>query len=140
MEATIDLAATYDNPFDPQDVEVRGRLTTPGGRLAEFDGFFYQPYRRRAGADDSKTPLLDATGPPCWNIRFTPTEVGRHTLQAAVRDRSGQVETKSVEFQVVASASPASSASASSMVAISSSTTARHSFPSAKTCKTIGRC
>lgn len=106
VEATIDLAATYNNPFDPHDVEVRGLVTTPSGRLVECDGFFYQPYLRRTGEDDSQSPLLDATGPPCWKIRFTPTEVGRHRLQATVRDRSGQVESKSVEFQVVASAKP----------------------------------
>ena len=103
FELTLDISATFDNPFDPDQVDVRARFTSPSGKAVEVFGFFYQPYRNRHEADDAKSPMLDAAGEPSWKIRFTPVELGRHTFQVKVRDRSGQVESRPGTFRVVPS-------------------------------------
>lgn len=45
LELTVDLSATYDSPFDPEQVEVGGVFTAPSGASTPVDGFWCQPYR-----------------------------------------------------------------------------------------------
>jgi len=92
FELTIDLAATYDNPFDPEQVDLTAELTTPAGKRVVVPGFFYQPYRNRNEGDDSRRPLLEPTGQPCWKVRFTPTEVGEYDYIVRLRNHFGEVQ------------------------------------------------
>ena len=50
VELTAEIAATYDNPFDPDQIAVEARVTTPEGKVLSVPGFFYAPMRlaRRA--------------------------------------------------------------------------------------------
>ena len=52
---------------------------------------------------ETATPMLQADGAPCWKIRFTPLEAGVYHMRVAARDRSGRVESQSLEFTVTAS-------------------------------------
>ncbi|MBN2450170.1 MAG: DUF5060 domain-containing protein [Lentisphaeria bacterium] len=106
FELTLDLRATYDNPFDPDDIEVRCAFTAPDGHAVTVDGFFYQPYALREGSDETRTPLLDAAGEPCWKVRYTPLVTGRHTYRLTARDRPGTVESAPGDFTVVGSDRP----------------------------------
>ena len=40
MEATADIAATYDNPFDPDKIAVDAEVTDPAGRTIIVPGFY----------------------------------------------------------------------------------------------------
>ena len=102
LELTVDLSATFDDPFDPHEIDVRARFTSPGRESVEVHGFFYQPYRNLNDNDDG-TPLLEPAGEPCWKIRFAPTEVGSHTFRVSARDRSGRVEAPQGRFLAVPS-------------------------------------
>jgi len=103
LELTLDLSATYDNPFDPEQTQVRCLFTAPSGRTVPVNGFFYQPYTIRGGEDDAKTPLLDEAAEPRWEVRFAPTETGTYTYQVTVRDRSGEAKAEPGAFEVVES-------------------------------------
>lgn len=92
LELTVKLAATYDNPFDPEQVDLAAEFTTPSKKRVVVPGFFYQPYRHRNPGDDARRPLLDADGEPCWKIRFTPTEVGPYVYAVRLRNRFGDVQ------------------------------------------------
>ena len=93
LEATIDSSATYHNAFDPADIEVCGRITTPAGRVIDIDGFFDQPYRRRTADDDSQSAFARrGRRRLVGRYAITPTEVGQHTLR---RRRSVIVRAKS---------------------------------------------
>lgn len=92
FELTIDLAATYDNPFDPEQVDLTAELTTPAGKHLVVPGFFYQPYRNRSPGDDSRRPLLEPAGEPCWMVRFTPTEIGKYDYVVHLQNRFGKVQ------------------------------------------------
>ena len=103
VEFALDLSATYDNPFDPDDVEVDATFTTPGGRTEQVGGFYYQGFR--AEHEDGQE-LLSPEGDAGWRVRYTPREVGVHRLTVRVRDRSGEVRSEPVEFRCVASDAP----------------------------------
>lgn len=110
FELTIDLAATYDNPFDPEQVDLTAELTTPEGKHLLVPGFFYQPYQNRYEGDDSRRPLLEPAGDPCWKVRFTPTEVGEYDYIVCLRNHFGEVQgdvrSDSGSFTAVASDAP----------------------------------
>jgi len=48
VEATVDLSATYANPFDPDQVALYARVRTPSGAEATVPGFYLIDYERRA--------------------------------------------------------------------------------------------
>jgi hypothetical protein len=110
FELTIELAASYDNPFDPEQVDLTAEFTTPSRKTIAVSGFFYQPYRTRNAGDDAKRPLLDAAGTPCWKVRFTPLETGRHTYVVRLRnnfgDARGDVTSATGSFVAVAADAP----------------------------------
>ena len=109
-ELTIVLSASYDNPFDPEQVDLTAEFTTPSGKTVTVPGFFYQPYTNRNEGDEAKRPLLDGNGPPCWKVRFAPTEPGKHTylvrLQNHFGDVRGDVKSAPGSFVAVASEAP----------------------------------
>ncbi len=83
FELEIDLKATFENPFDPEQVELWAEFTAPSGRVWNIWGF-YNPTNW-----DSE-----------WMVRFTPTEQGEWSYVVKVRDSEGTTETEPAEFRV----------------------------------------
>ncbi len=83
----VDLAATYDNPFDPEQVALDAAITFPDGQVRTLPGYYHREYLadRSAGVE-----VLKASGAPGWRLRFTPTQAGRYTLKVTARDRTGR--------------------------------------------------
>jgi len=83
FELTFNLARTYSNPFDPDEVNVSGRFTCPDGSSVTVPGFFYQGYLRRMeqGAEN-----LVPMGQSQWKIRFAPQQPGTYRYQVEVND------------------------------------------------------
>jgi hypothetical protein len=103
VELSVDLQATYQNPFDPDQVAVEARFRGPSGRERMVPGFWYQRYRRElAGNTERVTPA----GEPGWRVRFAPEEVGRYTYRVMVRDPSGEARSAEGAFTAVASHQP----------------------------------
>lgn len=99
VELAIDLSASYDNPFDPEQIDVRAIFQCPNGDRREVPAFFWAGYERRL-VDGAC--LLVPTGRAGWRVRFTPTEPGDHVFRIVARDRSGQVEWGPGKFACVA--------------------------------------
>ena len=95
IEFTLDLAATYDNPFDPDDVAVDAAFTTPSGRTEHVPGFYHQGF---AAEYESGEELLSLEGGPAWKVRYTPREVGEYSVAFTCRDRTGGVEQEPMTF------------------------------------------
>jgi len=87
FEVRVELAATYQNPFDPDEIDLSADFTAPSGRTWHVWGFF----------NPSNTTTL-------WMIRFTPCEMGRWRYVVHVRDRQGAAASKPAEFTVRESA------------------------------------
>lgn len=83
FEISFNLARTYDNPFDPDQVDVRAHFITPSGKKVCVPGFFYQGYRRSAhrGAE-----VLTPMGRTQWKIRFAPRKPGAYHYYVEIRD------------------------------------------------------
>ncbi len=102
LELTFNLPTTYRNPFDPDEISVKGYFTAPSGKEFAVPGFFYQEYERRIVTDEQGRRLeaLDPRGAPCWKVRFTPMEQGTHSYRIAVTDERGVRSTETGLFEV----------------------------------------
>ena len=88
LELRVDLGATYDNPFDPDDVRLDAVFTAPSGRKLSVPGFFMVDHRREVL---EQTELM-IPQPECgWRVRFAPREVGQYRWELRLRDRNGEI-------------------------------------------------
>jgi hypothetical protein len=88
LELRADIQATFQNPYDSEDVDVWAEFTGPSGRAWKIWGF-YNPSSWNA----------------LWMVRFAPTEPGTWRYILHVRDREGTAESKPGQF--TATGSPA---------------------------------
>lgn len=103
IELTLDLSAAYQNPFDPDDIDVEADFTGPQGQTRRAAGFLDQPFARRL---EGGTEQWDARGEPVWRVRFTPDAAGTWRVRVTARDKTGTASLPSQTFQVTASKSP----------------------------------
>jgi hypothetical protein len=86
FELTLDLEATYDNPFDPDQVDPWAEFTSPAGKVQKIWGF-YNPSQKANS----------------WMVRFTPTEKGTWQYVAKVKDKNGTAQGQPGHFTAVES-------------------------------------
>ena len=99
FEITLDLAATFTNPFDPDDIDVSADFDGPDGEAVHVNGFFDQEYGQKASD-------LVAAGSPVWKIRFAPTASGVWRYRVTARDHSGTVQSQPGSVTVTPSVDP----------------------------------
>lgn len=99
-EFKVELGATYDNPFDPSDVTLDAKVTSPSGETYLVPGFLYRAYvRELTGGKETLTHQGDAD----WRVRICATEVGDYQVVFTVHDRSGSVSSAPTHFRAIAS-------------------------------------
>lgn len=103
IEFTLDLSATYENPFDPDQVRVEATFRTPSGATERLPGFYYQPF---SAEYENGYELLSAAGDPAWKVRYTPRETGNYRVTFRARDAGGEVSSDPVSFRCVESKEP----------------------------------
>ena len=69
-EFGIDLAASYDDPFNPDEISVDAKVETPS-RTYTVPCFFNEPFTRNASG-------IASAGAPSWRLRILPLENGVH--------------------------------------------------------------
>ncbi len=108
VEYSFSLDRAFENPFDPECVDVRARVTDPDGKQKIVSGFFYQGYLRilsdtldvKAIERDPKggsygyvkkelkavngVEKLLPVGGSQWRIRLAPLQAGKHTVEIEV--------------------------------------------------------
>ncbi len=83
FELTFTLSKSYDNPFDPNIVDVTVALTVPDGNTVTIPTFFYTEY-------DYINERYANGRNPCWKARFSPSQAGEHTVsQITIIDANG---------------------------------------------------
>ncbi len=102
FEARIDLAATYDNPFDPDQIAVDAHFVAPSGRELVVPCFYMVDFERTVVGDVERL----RAGEGAWRVRFTPEELGRYEFWIEARDRSGRVEWRGGRLDVKPSELP----------------------------------
>jgi len=103
VELTADIAASYDNPFDPDQIAVDAEVIAPDGKAVTVPGFFDVPMRLETTRGSER---LVPGGAPGFRVRYAPAVAGKHRLVLKVTDRSGTV--RSAPRELTATASPSS--------------------------------
>ena len=94
FELSFDLTRTYENPFDPDQVDIRAVFTSPSGKTQEQFAFLYRDFVRSRSpglGDERLTPV----GKSSWKVRWTPTEVGKWKVELRLWDQYQEKEWKS---------------------------------------------
>jgi len=109
LELRVDLAASYGNPFDPDEVRLDAVFRAPSGAELTVPGFFMVRQKRTIeGGRETMAP----EGEGFWAIRFAPAETGRYAWRLKLKDRSGATNLRSVpgggegSFEAVAGDNP----------------------------------
>jgi len=83
FELTFTLSKSYDNPFDPNIVDVTVAFAVPDGNTVTIPAFFYKEYDYRNGR------YVNGRN-PCWKARFAPSQTGEHRVSLiTIIDASG---------------------------------------------------
>jgi hypothetical protein len=99
LELLIKVDTIYDNPFDPDQVDLTVTLKTPEGKTISLPAFYCQDYERRKfdrrrGRANWYYPLGRGT----WKARFAPSRTGTYSATATLRDKNGTIHSKTVKF------------------------------------------
>src|SRR4051794_11630882 len=86
LELRVDLQATYQNPYDPDEIDLWAEFTAPSGKTWKIWGFY----------NASNWSSL-------WMVRFEPDEIGAWRVVVKARDKEGTDESKASEIPVIAS-------------------------------------
>jgi hypothetical protein len=104
LELLIDVDRRYDNPFDPEEVDLVVVLNTPDGEQMVLPAFYCQNYERRKlnrgrGRSNWFYPVGDGT----WKARFAPMQTGAYVATAGLTDKTGTIQSQSVRFDCTSS-------------------------------------
>lgn len=81
-ELEVTGVPSLGNPFDPDDIAVEVRITSPSGRTWVQPAYWHQDYNRSLVAGQER---LEPAGTPGWRVRFLPQEPGSHRLRLSIR-------------------------------------------------------
>ena len=99
LEILIKTDASYDNPFEPDQVDLTVTLKTPKGRQISLPAFYCQDYeRRKFDRQRSKANWYYPLGQGSWKARFAPSQTGTYSATATLRDKNGTIHSESVKF------------------------------------------
>lgn len=91
FEVAFWLNAEFENPFDPDDIDITATFTAPSGKVWTIPGF-YSSITDRSWLSSF-----------AWLVRFSADELGNWQYAIKVTDRTGEVTSESREFTVVES-------------------------------------
>jgi len=94
-EIEVDARGTFDNPFDPDDVDLTAHVSTPEGHHYDVPGFFYRPFTRELA---SGKEVLHESGEPSWRVRIAPKEAGEYRVDLELKDRNGVAKRSGIRF------------------------------------------
>jgi len=91
LEVTFRLAASYANPYDPDDIRVDATITFPDGSVVTAPAFYSEPFRPNRGvAQMTLWVPYESAGTPCWKVRFAPPLPGEYSLSLVATQRDGR--------------------------------------------------
>lgn len=103
VELIAEVAARYDNPFDPDQIAVDAEVSGPSGFRRTVPGFYHVPAAlRKEGAAER----VVATGKPDFRVRFAPWIPGEYSIVLKVRNGGATVESAPMTFVAEASPNP----------------------------------
>ncbi len=99
IEFTIFVENEYENPFDPEQIDLCVEIDTPGAGKVTLPAFFCQDYqRRKLSGGRSGTNWYYPIGQGGWKARFSPMQVGAYSVTAILKDSNGTVRSNTIRF------------------------------------------
>ena len=77
----------YDNPYDPEVIDVYAEFKAPDGKTFKVNGFYYEGYTFQQ-KDDYE--VATASRDKGWRVRFTPNQAGKWSFSLHAVDRNGK--------------------------------------------------
>ena len=97
LELTISLTAAYNNPYDYDDILLKGIFTAPSGKKDSIEGFYMQDFTLNTGSGNI-TP-----GNNYFRIRYAPEETGIYNYIVICQNTIGNTTSPAYTFAAVAS-------------------------------------
>jgi hypothetical protein len=94
----VEVAASYDNAFDPRQINVQAVVETPSGRTEKVPAFFWQDFNSVAIGETEEILLPKRCSP--WRLYYRPREVGVHKLHVLAQDKTGVRRTPDHKLEV----------------------------------------
>jgi hypothetical protein len=100
----IDVDRQYDNPFDPEQVDLIVVINTPNGEELTLPAFYCRDYeRRKMNQGRSRSDWFYPAGNATWKARFAPMQTGTYVATARLTDKSGTIQSQNVRFDCISS-------------------------------------
>jgi hypothetical protein len=100
LEILIKTDATYDNPFDPDQVDLTVTLKAPDNKQIVLPAFYCQDYeRRKFDRQRGRANWYYPTGTGSWKARFAPAQTGTYSAAATLKDKNGTIHSQTVKFE-----------------------------------------
>lgn len=119
LEITFQTTLKFENPFDPEEIDLRAVFCTPSGQVVEYPAFYQRP-GRSLGEDFApernqqdyafdyaadRYVFVPAEGDR-WAVHFSWSEVGRYTFSILAQTKEGSWTLPCGSFSVTASDEP----------------------------------
>jgi len=85
LEIFLNFEADFENPFDPDQLDIMATFTSPSGETWHVPGFY------------------TGGGWSSFNVRFSPVEKGSWSYRVVIRDRNGEASSEERSFEAVPS-------------------------------------
>ena len=106
LEMEIQVDGHYEDPFDPDVVDLVVLLKTPGDQQVMLPAFFCQEYeRRKLDQGRNKANWYYPVGRGMWKARFAPSQTGTYFAMARLKDQTGTIQSDNIRFDCVRSLS-----------------------------------
>ena len=108
LEVTFRLAASYANPYDPDDIRVEATITLPDSSAVTVPAFYFEPCRPARGVAQMMLWVPhESAGAACWKVRLAPPLPGKYSLSLVAVQKDAQRATHGpVRFTATPSAHP----------------------------------
>jgi hypothetical protein len=104
LELLIEVDRRYDNPFDPEQIDLVVELNTPDGGEMTLPAFYCQDYeRRKLNQGRGRSNWFYPVGNGAWKARFAPVQTGTYVATARLTDKTGTIQSQSIRFDCVSS-------------------------------------
>lgn len=119
LEITFQTTLEFENPFDPDEIDLRAVFCTPSGRTVEYPAFYQRP-GRTLGEDfvpqrnqqdydfDYATDcyVFDPAEGDRWVVRFSWQEIGQYSFSILAKTQNGSWTLPCGSFSVTPSDEP----------------------------------
>lgn len=83
-EASFSFSGKFENPYNPDEVELNAFFTLPDRTKVTIPGFWYEGFERKLC---NRKEQLTRNGIKAWKIRYTPRIVGRYEYYIELEDK-----------------------------------------------------